>query len=137
LMLAGATPHNPLIQTVFSLITLAGGSFVIWSLPFAIHMVAGKKYDRRFLFYFILSFLLASILSNYILKNVFMRTRPYILFELYSPVCPPDFSFPSGHATVSFAAATMLARYDRKRKYLYYIAAVLLFTDISLLSLPV
>ncbi|MCL1983393.1 MAG: phosphatase PAP2 family protein [Clostridiales bacterium] len=55
--------------------------------------------------------LLSLLLCNLILKNMVARLRPYDVLSWLQPLVPPltDFSFPSGHASASFAAATAIA----------------------------
>jgi undecaprenyl-diphosphatase len=80
------------------------------------------KQDKKFIFIFSASFLLTFLLSDIVLKNIFMRFRPL----LGSISCPHDFSFPSTHAATAFAAATILAYFDKKRCWFYYIVAILI-----------
>lgn len=43
-----------------------------------------------------------------------------------SNICPADFSFPSAHASTAFAAAAVLTYFDRKRRWFYYLVAILI-----------
>ena len=63
-----------------------------------------------------------SFLITTALKLLFHAPRPSYLI-LDTKYCPVDFSFPSGHASTSFAAAFVLAQFDPKRKWLYFILA--------------
>lgn len=67
-----------------------------------------------------------SFLATTILKLLFRIPRPTDLRPLTTGNCPIDFSFPSGHASTSFAAAFMLAHFDSKRKWFYFILATLI-----------
>lgn len=61
------------------------------------------------------SLIVTAILGNVVLKNIFARTRPFI--EANYPIiinAPGGFSFPSGHTSSSFAAATAIALYFKK-----------------------
>lgn len=66
-----------------------------------------------------------SFLVTTVLKLLFRLPRPSYLI-LDTKYCPVDFSFPSGHASTSFAAAFMLAHFDPKRKWLYFSLAALI-----------
>ncbi len=57
------------------------------------------------------------LLTEYVLKNLIARPRPYLTVEgLVSLIAPLiSYSFPSGHACSSFAAATALALAFRGR----------------------
>ena len=68
-----------------------------------------------------------SFLVTTLLKSLFQAPRPISNFEFQiSNLCPNDFSFPSGHASTSFAAAVILAQFDPKRRWLYFILAGLI-----------
>jgi membrane-associated phospholipid phosphatase len=57
------------------------------------------------------------LLTEYLMKNLIARPRPYLTVEGLVPLIAPlsSFSFPSGHACSSFAAATALALIFRGR----------------------
>lgn len=122
---ATAISHNPLTFALFSFVSRAGGSFVIWLAILALLVVLKRKKDYLILLSFSLSSLVTAVLVNYLIKNMFMRPRPYVAWSI-STLCPSDYSFPSGHAAFSFGAAAILSYYDRKRAPGYYMAAVLI-----------
>ncbi len=57
------------------------------------------------------------LVSNVALKNIIHRTRPYDVIDTLNILveAETDFSFPSGHATNSFAAAWALFRTNKKK----------------------
>ena len=57
-----------------------------------------------------LALLLSVLVCNVLLKNVVARERPFELLEGIQLIinAPHDFSFPSGHSSASFAAASVL-----------------------------
>jgi len=118
-------PHNPFFNFFFSFFSLWGSSVSIWIIILLFLLIFEEKRDKKFIIYFILIFALTWFLSDVILKNIFLRPRPSlsILYPLISNPCPADFSFPSSHAATAFAAATVLAFFDKKRKWLYYLVA--------------
>lgn len=132
-------PHNIFFDYFFSFFSLRGSSTLIWILVSGIVVLLEErknpgisKRDKKFLILFSLSFLLTAFLSDIILKNIFLRPRPAFsdFIRLY-PIssnffCPTDFSFPSAHASTAFAAATVLAYFDKKRGWVYYLVAVLI-----------
>jgi undecaprenyl-diphosphatase len=68
-----------------------------------------------------------SVLVNGFIKSLFRRRRPEWVSELPRPHKlrrPRSSSFPSGHASAAFAAATILAE-DNRAWPLYYAAAAL------------
>lgn len=69
-------------------------------------------------------------LNNWVLKLLFERPRPCQIAEGFSLIyCPPDPSFPSGHAASAFAAAAALAAFHPKLG-----AAALAFAGIEAFS---
>ena len=55
----------------------------------------------------LIALLMSLVVNNLLLKNLVARTRPYELIDSLTILiaAPHDFSFPSGHAGASFAAA--------------------------------
>jgi len=130
LFLKNFIPHNIYFDNFFSFFSLKGSSILIWILVIvAVAILEERKYpgiskkDKKFLVLFSLSFLLTTLIVEYILKNIFERVRP-IATQIYQ--CPTDYSFPSGHAATAFAAATILSFFDKKRRWFYYTIAVLI-----------
>lgn len=75
------------------------------------------------------------LLVNITLKPLVARARPYTLRqEIVLLVAEPlDFSFPSGHAAVSFAFATAIGAYSKKYAlWAYVLAAVISFSRLYL-----
>ena len=130
-------PHNSFFNYFFSFFSLKGASILVWILVIAIVVILEErknpginKRDKKFIILFSFSFLLTLLFADVILKHIFQRTRPFL--TLYSHVllfqanCPKYFSFPSGHASTAFAAATVLTFFDKKRNWFYYTIAVLI-----------
>lgn len=93
----------------FSTITHLADGGVFWIL-LAVVLLAIPK-TRRFGLALALALVLDGIFCNGLLKPIIARARPYQLHPgvqlLIAP--PSDYSFPSGHAAASFAAASALA----------------------------
>ena len=130
-------PHNQFFNYFFSFFSLKGASIFIWLLVIALVVILEERKnpgisikDKKFFILFSLSFLLTLLLADVILKQIFQRIRPFL--TLYSHIllfqanCPTDFSFPSGHASTAFAAATVLTFFDKKKGLFYYSVAVLI-----------
>lgn len=133
--LKGILPHTPFFDLIFSFFSLKGNSILIWLMVmgFTIYLEERKnpgvsQRDKKFTFVFFTSFLITSVSSIFIFKNIFHRMRPYSLAEMgaVSDICPADFSFPSAHASTAFAAAAVLTYFDPKRRLFYYLVAVLI-----------
>jgi len=133
-------PHNTFFNLFFSFFSLRGSSIFIWIIILLFLIIFEEKRDKKFIIYFALIFTLTWFLSDILLKNIFHRPRPFLSdfnrpaspaggFQLIQPIstaCPSNFSFPSGHAATAFAAATVLAFFDKKRKWFYYLVAFLI-----------
>jgi len=122
-------PHNQFFNLFFSFFSLRGSSILIWIIIIAILVIFEEKRDRKFIIYFLITFLTTSFLVNIVFKNIFQRPRPvFVKTSAGKPTskisnCPTDYSFPSGHATTAFAAATTLTFFDKKRRWFYYLIA--------------
>ncbi len=118
----------PILDTFFTFVTHLGDSGIIWIAIGIILLIMPKH--RREGVCVLTALLIGFLITNAALKNLIARPRPYTLIEGLSILIPEpaDFSFPSGHACSSFAAAvTMLRLSDRRAG----IAAVILAFVIS------
>ncbi len=71
--------------------------------------------------------IISFILCNLVLKNVFMRIRPFDVREVEIIIPKPkDFSFPSGHSWHAFATASVLSLYYKKYSIWFYTVAFLI-----------
>ncbi len=127
-------PQNPFFDLLFSFFSFQGIHIFVWIVILILIIIFEERKnpglsqrDKKFIVYFVLSLLTTAFLVNVILKNFFNRLRPTVvnIYQARANFCPTDFSFPSGHASLSFAAATILAVFDKKRKSLYYFIALL------------
>ena len=103
------TFSHPVLDEIMIFISSLGNKGMIWIAIGVLFLLFGfrnKKWrSRGFLVLFSLA---ANFLAcNVILKPLIDRTRPYYVLD-YTPLIPPvgDPSFPSGHTSASFAAAT-------------------------------
>lgn len=139
-------PHNIFFNYFFSFFSLKGSSILVWLLVMLTVLILEErknpgitKRDKKFIILFSLSFLLMFIISDIILKNIFLRPRPISIIRSGNPtptygtvlnrslsICPTDFSFPSAHAATAFAAAAVLTFFDKKRRWFYYLVAILI-----------
>ena len=116
---------NPALDTVMKFITHLGDGGCIWIIT-ALVLLCFKK-TRAAGICLAISLAVTAIAGNLILKNLFARTRPFIEANMPVIINPPGgYSFPSGHTSSSFAAATALAGCFKKYAYLFYIVAALI-----------
>jgi len=97
---------NDFLDIIVPFVTSLGNGGFIWIL-LTIVLLSVKK-TRKTGCYMVISLLLSLIVCNLTLKPVIARPRP---FEIHKDILlliktPSDFSFPSGHTSSSFAAAT-------------------------------
>ena len=98
----------PLLTRLARVVTLFGDGGIFWillSLALAI-IPKTRKYGTAMVFALILSL----IFTNILIKPAVARIRPYDLYDFIPRAPKPgDLSFPSGHASASFAAAVAFA----------------------------
>ena len=123
--------HTPVLDGVMCLITSLGNAGIIWILLTIALLINPKirrtkdgtacrlfgESGRRSGCILLAALILDLILCNGILKNLFHRVRPYDIRTSIELLVkrPVDYSFPSGHTAVSFAAASA-AWFMKKRK---------------------
>ena len=118
--------HNGFTDFIFPIITTLGNAGAVW-LVIGLCLVITKKYRRYGILLFI-TLALTYSLGEFVIKPIVARPRPFLGFPgqvlLISP--PHSYSFPSGHAASSFAAATVLWRTNRKFGSVGFVLAVLI-----------
>ncbi len=120
--IVGLIPHNPFFNLFFKFFSLQASSLPIWFVIIILLIIFEEKIDKKFILYFFISLLIGGIVV-FGMKNTIRRIRPAITIpSLHS--CDTDFAFPSGHTTIAFVSATILAAFDKKRKWYYYLVAV-------------
>lgn len=119
------TFRNPFLDQVFVFISAAAEHGAMW-IAAAILLLFVKK--LRPVGILVLSALLLTFVSGeLIIKNLVCRPRPfYENSDLQLIVPPPSgFSFPSSHASTSFAAATVIFMFSKKLGAVGFILAFL------------
>ena len=134
-------PPSPLLNSFFSFFSLQGNAFFIWVFLILVALIFEErrnpgisKRDISFITTFLICFILASLFSQIIIKNLVKRERPCspkVIIESPEATddvikCLEDYSFPSSHATTALAAATVISAFDNKRKWVYFLVAILI-----------
>lgn len=119
------------LTPVMLFITKLGGLGRIW-IVMGLILFCFKR-TRRAGFATLLALFFSLAINNVLLKNLFARTRPYEVVEglLLLSERATDFSFPSGHAGSSFAAATAvfcMMKESRLKWAALVLAVVMAFT---------
>ena len=94
------------VLTPFMVLLTHTGDYGILAIALTVVLVLVRK-TRRLGHVVTFSISIESIITNVLLKNLIARTRPYEVIEELELLIgeQPDFSFPSGHAGVTFALA--------------------------------
>lgn len=126
--------RNPVLTPYVKVITTLGNGGAIWILLTLIMLIIPKT--RRIGCMMVLSLIGTLLINNMLIKNLVARTRPYEVVGglTYLISKPREYSFPSGHAASSFAAAWVMFRQLPKR---YGVPALLVAILIALSRLYV
>jgi len=108
-----------------SFITRLGDHGLFWIAVTLILLIPPRT--RRIGLASVFALLLSLLISNIILKNLVARVRPYDYLAGLTPLTGPehDWSFPSGHASASFASAWAMLRMKLRPRWPWVCAVVL------------
>ena len=118
------TIRTPIGDALMCFITSLGNVGAIW-IVLAVVLIAIPK-TRKSGIIVAAALIIDAALCSGILKNVFCRIRPFDVNTAVQVLItkPRDFSFPSGHTSASFAAATALLAcliaFSRMYLYVHY-----------------
>lgn len=115
--------HAPWLDTAMIALTTIGDEGIVWILLGLILLIF--KQTRQAGVAVLVSLAVMVVLNNLIIKNVVARPRPFVVQPGVDLLiaAPSGFSFPSGHASSSFAAVTAL--FLSKRKAIWIPALIL------------
>lgn len=118
--------HSRFLDTVMPIITWLGDKGLLW-IVLGLGILFFQKGKRDTGFRVLLALLLGLLICNLLLKNAVGRIRPFVLNDaIQLLVTPPsDPSFPSGHTTAAFAAATVLICDHWRGRWIVLIVAIL------------
>lgn len=117
-------PHPLWLNTLFIIISSAGSLGLIWLL---IGLIFWSTHFRKKIKEAVMIFAsigLSFLMSELILKPLISRKRPII--SSHFVIDSIGYSFPSGHATVAFAAATTLTLINRRYAWWAFPLALLI-----------
>ncbi len=120
--------RNDIFTPIMVFITHLGDFGMIWIILTVIFLFFNKT--RKIAYMMICALLLSLLINNGILKNSFLRIRPYETIEGLTRLieAQSDFSFPSGHSASSFAGAVVIYKMVDKK---YGIIAIILASLIA------
>ena len=121
-------PHNSFLDTFFAFLSGIGTYGLIWIVIIICLFVWEEIEDKEGFYALILALVITYFAVEVLIKNIFKRARPYInipnLVEIGT--VSNSYSFISGHATISFAAAYILSYHHKRGKWFYYSLALLI-----------
>ena len=105
----------PILTDIMLFITKLGDKGLVWIVIGVVLLFPRKT--RRAALLSLVSLLCAHLLCNEVLKDYVGRIRPYEVIQGLNILigAPADYSFPSGHAMTSFAAAIVYFRHQPRR----------------------
>ncbi len=111
------------LDTVWKLFSLFGNYGAVW-IALAVLLLFFRK-TRRAGLAMLIALGVGYAVGNVWLKELVMRPRPFVTHTDLTPLLDPGdrWSFPSGHALSSFAAATALFFFHKKTGLLAYLLA--------------
>lgn len=117
------TFKNSLLDKLMPFITHLGDKGLVWILIIIILLFTSKY--RRVGWMAGVAIILGAILGEVILKPIIGRPRPFVDSIDFTLLIkePTSFSFPSGHTTSSFGAATIIAQNIKSYRVAAYILA--------------
>ena len=111
------------LDTIWKLFSLLGNYGAVW-IVLAVLLLFFRK-TRRAGLAMLIALGVGYAVGNVWLKELVMRPRPFVTHTDLTPLLDPGdrWSFPSGHALSSFAAATALFFFHKKTGLLAYLLA--------------
>lgn len=121
--------RTPFLNSAFVFFSFIGDFAFVWLLIGIV--IFFKKHYYAVSIYFIVG-LLTFILNELLLKNLFMRERPFVVYDTIEPlVHASGYSLPSSHAATSFAFAMIISYfYPCKRTLVFVLAGLISFSRV-------
>lgn len=121
--------HAPWLDRLMILISTLGDNGLLWiGLGVLLFLLGNRRNPwRTWGILLLLSLAANALVCNVLLKPMIARVRPYDLlgYEILVPRLA-DFSFPSGHTSASFAAATAIYAMNKRWGIVVFIFATLM-----------
>lgn len=114
------------LDRVMTVLSLLGNGGAVW-IALAVLLLFFRR-TRRAGAAMLLAMAAGFVIGNLGIKELVMRPRPFVTHSDLTPLLDPGdpWSFPSGHALSSFAAATALFCFHKKTGVLAFILAALI-----------
>lgn len=114
------------LNDFFSFFSYIGNGGIVWIAAAIVLMIFRRT--RKVGLILLLAIGLTALINNFVIKIIVGRTRPFIADKTIKTIIavPAGASFPSGHASASFAAAVILIKYFKKIGLLGLATAILI-----------
>lgn len=121
-------PHPRIVNLFAQLLSVVGTAGIIWFALGVLVFIREEKKDKKFVLQMAAMGVLTFILNEIFLKPFIGRLRPAVEMGaiIIGSNVGDSFSFPSGHAAISFAAAVVLSKKEPRWKWTFYTLAVLI-----------
>lgn len=118
-------PHTVLLDTIAVTVSGLGTGGIIWLLLALWIFVREEHKDHWFFIPVIAAGITSWGLAELLLKPLIARPRPGDIIGVWRIINDPvSFSFPSSHATIAFAMATVLSAYEPTFRWTFYVLAI-------------
>ena len=105
--------HNPITDPIMYFITTLGNGGIFWIILAAAMLIILPKRYKKVGLSMAIALILSLIFCNGIMKHMWARPRAFWV-EGQNFQTIHDYSFPSGHSSASFAAATAIFMWQKK-----------------------
>jgi undecaprenyl-diphosphatase len=122
--LSGIVPSNPVTDWIFLFLSFEVDALLLLAVGLAVAVLFRRYITKALLLLLILAPVVSFFTTEVLLKPLFQRPRPYLLYPEHAATCPDNYSFPSGHASLAMSGAVILAYFDPKRALFYYLSAL-------------
>lgn len=121
----GKIRGNPFADRLFYGASALGDFGLVWVMLGLLRALRGRELDGRAAVRAVVATGIESVVVNAGVKSLFGRSRPVPMAEHPLPFRQPlTSSFPSGHATAAFCAATLLSERDELAPAYFAVATV-------------
>lgn len=120
-------PHTAILDMIALTLSGIGKVGLVWFVIAVLLFYREEKKHPLFFAPILMAGGVSYVLVEFILKPLFHRIRPSAELGAILVGSPKvDYSFPSGHATIAFAMAIVLSRYEPRWRGLFYTLATLI-----------
>lgn len=116
-------PHTELTDLVGKLFSGVGTSIILWGIVGFVVFVREEKKHPSFFVPLFLSLLFSWTIVELIMKPLLGRHRPVIEMGAFLVTQASGYSFPSSHAALSWAFATVFSAYEPKLRWMFILVA--------------